>query len=729
VRRALIATAMMSVAVVVAATTDRMPVEAEETGPNVVAADLTNPASKFVPINPVRVVDTRTDSRIKRLWNGSAFSIDPVTNTGVASRAGVSAGQITAVVINTTYVDAGAVGFGTVWPTGAARPFTSTNNLDFVGHTAPNLVIAPLGLDQKISAYASANSDVIIDVLGVFVRAAASTDGRFTAIPPRRAIDTREPGVPDLDAGQTITLDLRPFGVPADASAVVMNFTAVSARAAGFYRLWAADDPQPGHSNVNVLEPNADTGNQVITGIDAGRVKIFSSSGGGMVIDVTGYFTGAGATASTDGLFVPFSPGRLLDTRRSSGAAGLTGGRPLDARNDFDLQVSGRLDIPDGAAQAVALNLTATEPERSGFVKAYAAGTAEPPSSSLNTSRTNQTVPNHAITSVVPSVGRVRFESSMRTHLVVDATGYFLAPGATAPAGLSTVSKLVVPGSFDPAPLGPMPAVGPYDFIQDRSFLLTNGRRANPTIRVAWRACGGNPVLRYALNVDLAQNDQQIAAVIDAIEDIERYSGVDFRFGGVTSAGMNLDNRNLLPNDGDPYTYLPPDDVGGGLVDVVIGFASERDTPSIAMGVVGRGGAVFLPPRVDGTADAIIGFAIIDLDELVSSNNGPAGAATLRAIRGAARHEIGHLMGLAHVDEATPSLGGDFPDSIVREQLMYPSISFDVDAPELDFESGDILGLWKLYASQPGCVLGKQSSDTDLRAGIDLDGARIVSDT
>lgn len=723
------AAAVLVVAMIAAAVADRSPLVAEGAEPAVTADELTNPASKFIPINPVRVVDTRFDPVIKRLWNGSAFSIDPVTDTGVASRAGVSADQITAVVVNATYVDAGATGFGTIWPTGAARPFTSTNNLDFVGHTAPNLVIAPLGLDQKISAYASATSDVIIDVLGVFVRSDASDDGRFEALSPRRAIDTRDPGVADLAAGETITFDLRPFGVPENATAVVMNFTAVSARSAGFYRVWAADDPQPEHSNVNVLEPNADTGNQVIAGLDSGHVKIFSSSGGGIILDVTGYFTGDGDDVTTSGLFVPFTPGRLLDTRESSGPTGLNGGQRLDVFRDFDLQVAGRLDIPAGDAKAVALNLTATQPARSGFVKAYATGTDVPATSSLNTSRTNQTVPNHAITSLVPSDGRVRFRSSMRTHLVVDATGYFLAAGATPPAGTGTVSKRIVPGSFDPDPLGGPPPIGPYDFIEDRGFLLRNGVRPDPTIRVAWRACGPDPTLRYALNIDLAQNDEQIAALISGIEDIELYSGIDFQFGGVTSAGMNLSGENLIPTEEQPYTYLPPDDDGSGVVDIVIGFTNDQDTPSMSSGVIGRGGAVFLPPENDGTATALIGFAVIDLPDLVRSNGGPSTPATLESIRGTARHELGHAMGLAHVDENTPNLGGSFPAAVVREQLMYPALFFGPGVPELDFEAGDIFGMWDLYADQPACGPGKRSDGTDIRSGVDFDRVMMASDT
>ena len=81
--------------------------------------------------------------------------------------------------------------------------------------------------------------------------------------------------------------------------------------------------------------------------------------------------------------------------------------------------------------------------------------------------------------------------------------------------------------------------------------------RPNPTIKAAWDNC--QPI-DYAINVDLADNDAQIQMLIDSIEEIERYTGIDFRYVGVTSAGMNIDDQILLPESFSPkppYKYLP----------------------------------------------------------------------------------------------------------------------------------------------------------------------------
>ena len=43
--------------------------------------------------------------------------------------------------------------------------------------------------------------------------------------------------------------------------------------------------------------------------------------GGHVVVDITGWFTGATAAASSEGLFTPVDPTRLLDTRTTTAPA------------------------------------------------------------------------------------------------------------------------------------------------------------------------------------------------------------------------------------------------------------------------------------------------------------------------------------------------------------------------------------------------------------------------
>ena len=715
-RRRLGATLTLLVALVAAVVPGADDAAAQAPDGSIAAEPLTVAASAYRPINPVRVLDTRLDPGVGRFWVESAISLDPITGTGVASAAGVAPDRITAVVVNATMIDAGSisdrtVGFGTVWPTGARRPTTSTNNTEFAGHTIPNLVIAPLGLERKISFYASTDADLALDVLGVFVESGPTRAGRFRPIEPTRALDTRRAGTAEFAAGETRTIDLRAAGVPASATGIVANVTAIRSRGRGFYRVWSAGDPAPGHSSVNVLEPGYQAGNQVISGVRDGRIQVYTNVGGGLTVDVTGYFTGDVGDPTSEGLFVPISPGRLLDTRVTSGSTALTGGRPLAAGRRLDLPVAGRLDVPASGATAVALNTTAIRADARGFVTAWAAGSTRPGTSSLNFTTGGQTVPNHAITSVGAS-GRVSLEASSATHLAVDATGWFLAAGATPPVGGDPVGKRLDVVEVRPAPLpGSPPTDGPYDLLKDRADYLARGARPRPTERLSWPPCAP---LRYMLNVDLARSDAQVQVLVDAVAELEALSGIDLQYAGVTSAGLNLDRELLFPESvraGLPFKYLPPDPNGRGDVDAVIGFSNGRETLELdGRGVIGLGGSLAGRTRSDGYSEAYRGFAMIDVDELQA--DGVDGPRTIANLTATTVHELGHLMGLGHITEDEPGLRPGFPDSVIRDQLMFPFLNTSAG---VHLDRGDARGLYELY--------GRTACDGSIVSGRYEDGS------
>lgn len=294
---------------------------------------------------------------------------------------------------------------------------------------------------------------------------------RFTPVDPWRALDTRSGlgASGPVPAATPVRLDLG-TRVPADATAVVLNVTAVKPAAAGWVRVYptpTGSQAAPTVSNLNVVA-GVDQPNAVTVALGAGGDVTFATSvSTHLLADVAGYYRPGGATG-----YVPLDPVRVLDTRDGTGgvaAAAVTGGRWVD------LQVAGRAGVP-GDASAVVLNVTGASPTASTNVRVYpapaaSASTAPPTVSNLNL------VPGRAqpnlVTVKVGDGGRVRMWSqSGAVHLVADLAGYYSPTGdrgfvPVAPAriadsrqgsGVAGVLRSGVPSSLVVAGVGGVPA-------------------------------------------------------------------------------------------------------------------------------------------------------------------------------------------------------------------------------------------------------------------------------
>jgi uncharacterized protein (DUF1501 family) len=244
--------------------------------------------SRLQPLDPFRLLDTRDGTGAAAAPLGPGASL----NLQVTNRGGVPA-NARAVALNVAVTGPTEASYLTVWPAGDLRPLAASANF-VAGQTVPNLVLARVGADGKVSIYNNSGSThVVADVLGAFTD---NAPGRFVAVQPARVLDTREGiGAPLARVGQTpVSLKLTGVGgVPGSGvSAVLMNVTVVSPSMGTYITVYPNTSARPLAANLNA-EAGQVIPNMVIgrLGTD-GHVAIYNNSGDvDIVADLMGYFT------------------------------------------------------------------------------------------------------------------------------------------------------------------------------------------------------------------------------------------------------------------------------------------------------------------------------------------------------------------------------------------------------------------------------------------------------
>ena len=592
-------------------------------------------ASQFLAVSPQRLYDSRT-------------SVTPPAQTSVIVAVGAPLGvplaDITAVVVNVTATNTTGAGYVTVYPAGTTRPTTSTLNIDRAAQNVANLATVRTSLLETgpaIELFTMSRTDLVVDVVGYYVRATeAVSEGRFVSMGPVRLDDTRTSADP-YAAGEVRTIDLTSLGVPADAVSAVLNLTAVGAPN-GYWTVFPSLAPLPRTSSLNVSrvagrpEIGAVVANQAMTQLSDGELSIYSQSGGDLVVDLFGYYTGASAEASSSGRFVPLAPARVLDTR--------SGPPPTDRATvtiTADALTAAGVDLP--AAEAVALNLTATDSSRSGFFTAHASGRPRPETSNLNVTAGAQTIANHTIVPVSTSGASVFVQA--RADVVADLFGWFTG----SPAPITTEGP-----TPDPAPAAS--PTGPHEFLY--TFGAGSYARWDPCDPITYRV---NP----------ANVSPDVAALVPvAVQRVSEITGLTF--------------QNLGPT----ASFSSTPDAG---TDATIAFPTSAKATQLSGSVVGLGGG-----RYSGSGAVVSGFVFVRADATARMTSDQVLEVLL--------HELGHMVGLGHVfaggsygDNPDPSHYTDWgPDA--RMQTMYPVLL----APR-GYASGDREGLIAVGATK-GCL-------------------------
>ena len=398
------------------------------------AADFNIPRaipSTFVPQTPTRILDTRTLAGVVQPSHRTYDVID-VDLTGVISW------PATAIAVNITSTDTATPGFVQVVPYLAAPlGASSTLNIATAGIAKPNFTIVPISrFSPKISIYMPPGGHVIVDLLGLFSETRAAVGaGRFVPITPERQLDTRSSDLvpsgwaPHKPANETVQLTLpASSAVPTTGvSALVLNVTSTQGTGIGYLRAQPTGTVPPS-STVNYTA-NTDSANTVIVPLgEDGTVSVYTSGASHIIADVTGYITSDSEVASLTGRFVPISPTRAYDSRpngalatgtaRSVGVGGLAA-----ALVPFYPTLVGDVDFATSPPAGVSLNLTAVNETNFGFLTAYPAGGALPPTSSLNY-QPGAAVANGALLKL-SSTGGLDVFSSAESDFIIDINGFF----------------------------------------------------------------------------------------------------------------------------------------------------------------------------------------------------------------------------------------------------------------------------------------------------------------
>jgi hypothetical protein len=266
-----------------------------------------------------------------------------------------------------------------------------------------------------------AGGNVVVDLMGTFSPASAAqvSAGRFVAVDPVRVLDTRPeshgPTPPEFTPHQPGAAEtVRVTGIPAGATAAVVNVAADQAAGSGFLRTEPTGAQGLATSNGNFVAGLASGTLSIVPVGPDGTISIYTSQRTHLVADLMGYITGPDASPASSGLFVPVAPYRAYDSRESPGGIHIG----LSTRT---VQMTGGA-IPAGAT-AVSMNLTSDAADGPGFLTVFPADQALPTISNLN----YPTFDPRANAGIVKlsAGGALNTLVNRTTHVIIDVNGYF----------------------------------------------------------------------------------------------------------------------------------------------------------------------------------------------------------------------------------------------------------------------------------------------------------------
>ena len=298
--------------------------------------------SKYHPVTPVRVLDTRKGIGL----SGKLSAGVPRTFT-IAGHNGIPSGA-TAITGNATVVNSTAASSIYLGPAPLAHPttYTMSFNKGQIANRGVTVALSTAGALSVTYKASSGTTDLVLDVTGYFATTAGGDT--YHALTPARVLDTRK-GIGlsgKLTANTPRTFKVWGHGgVPTSAKAVTGNVTVVNSTTAWAVYLGPAPVAKPGASTINFLAGQI-AGNSLTVALSStGSLSAtFMGSSGAttdLVFDVTGYYTADG----TGLRYVSLNPAPLLDTRVGTGLSG-----KFSANTPRTVTVRGHAGVPAAAA-------------------------------------------------------------------------------------------------------------------------------------------------------------------------------------------------------------------------------------------------------------------------------------------------------------------------------------------------------------------------------------------
>ncbi|MFK0160019.1 PKD domain-containing protein [Streptomyces sp. NPDC090493] len=308
-----------------------------------------------------------------------------------AASAGVDAAQLQIVATG-----ARASGSLTLYTAGTTRPGTSTATFE-PGRTATAETTVKVTPTGSVDVYNGSSGAVTVAVATVGLQSHAQYADAYHPVTPARLLDTRT-GTggtrSPVAGGHSLTLSVGgTHGVPANATAVVLDVTATTTKASGGLTV-----ATHGTSDSAVSGPYWTTGQtattQVVIPVHDGKVVLHNGSKGSanLVADLAGWY----GTTANGSEFLPVTPARVLNTRTGTGTGKIA---RLAAHATLKLKVTGAHGVPATGVTAADLNLTVPAPSGSGYLVAYPDGTSRPGVYSLSFTK-GHTAAGRALTRV-----------------------------------------------------------------------------------------------------------------------------------------------------------------------------------------------------------------------------------------------------------------------------------------------------------------------------------------